>query len=107
MINDPKKQGNYPWIQGWINSIKEILRKVLIQGKRQIQIPVIEEEIKKLKEIVEEEIPQLSKEDKKKLYELNEKIQIFLNSPKIRYWMKDKKTEKIRNELNKLLNKKK
>lgn len=103
-IIDPKKSGNYPWIKGWVKSIKEIMRKALIQGKQQIQIPIIEEEIKKLKEIVEEEIPQLSKEDKKKLNELNEKIQTFLSSPKIRYWIKDKKTEKITNELNKLLN---
>ena len=38
--------GNYPWIHGWINNIKEILRKKLIQGKQQVEIPVIEEEVK-------------------------------------------------------------
>ncbi|MFX0035537.1 MAG: 4Fe-4S binding protein [Candidatus Hermodarchaeota archaeon] len=103
LINNPKKKGNFPWIEGWIKSIKEILRKGLIQGKKQIQIPIIEEEIKKLKEEIEEEIPQLSIEDRKKLTELNEKIQKFLRSPKIRYWIKDKKTEKITKELKKFL----
>jgi len=103
-IKDPKKLGNFPWIQGWINGIKEILRKGLIQGKQQIPIPIIEEEIKKIKEIIEEAIPQLSKEDKRKLYELNEKIQTFLKSSKIRYWIKDKKTDKIIKELKKVLN---
>jgi 4Fe-4S ferredoxin len=103
-IIDPKKPGNYPWIQGWINSIKEILRKRLIQGKLQIEIPIIEEEVKKIKEKIEETIPQLSKEDRKKLFELNEKIQTFLRSPKIRYWIKDKKTDKINHELKKTLN---
>ncbi|MFX1469818.1 MAG: 4Fe-4S binding protein [Promethearchaeota archaeon] len=105
LINDPKKKGNYPWIQGWIKSIKEILRKGLIQGKKQIQIPIIEEEIKKLKEEIEEEIPQLSIEDRKKLNNLNKKIQKFLRSPKIRYWIKDKKTEKITKELKRFLDK--
>ncbi|MFW9987446.1 MAG: 4Fe-4S binding protein [Candidatus Odinarchaeota archaeon] len=104
IIHDPKKKGNYPWIQGWINSIKEIIQKRLIQGKQQIEIPIIAEEVEKVKERIEEAVPQLSKEDKKKLYELNEKIQSFLSSPKIRYWIKDKKTEKITKELNKFLN---
>ena len=103
-INDPKKQGPFPWIQGWIKNIKEILRKRLILGKGQIKIPSIEEEVKKIKKKIEEEIPQLSKEDKKKLMELNEKIQAFLKSSKIRYWMKDKKTDKIIKELKKFLN---
>ncbi|MCK4370088.1 MAG: hypothetical protein KAW03_03400, partial [Candidatus Lokiarchaeota archaeon] len=106
-IIDPKKRGNYPWIQGWINSIKEILRKRLIQGKQQIEIPIIAEEVKKVKEKIEEKVPQLSDADRKKLSELNEKIQAFLSSPKIRYWIKDKKTEKITKELNKFLNQKK
>ena len=104
-IEDPKKRGNYPWAQGWINSIKEILRKRLIQGKEQIEIPIIEEEVKKVKEKIEEKIPQLSDEERKKLSELNEKIQAFLSSPKIRYWIKDKKTKRINEELNKFLNK--
>lgn len=102
-IIDPKKQGNFPWIQGWIKNIKEILRKRLIYGKVQIEIPIIEEEIKKVKEKIEEEIPQLSDEDRKKLNELNEKIQKFLQSSKIRYWIKDKKTDLITKELKKYL----
>ncbi len=104
-INDPKKLGNYPWIKGWIKNIKEILRKRLIYEKEQIKIPLIEEEIKKVKKKIEEKVPQLSKEDKIKLNELNEKIQEFLRSSKIRYWIKDKKTDKIVKELNKFLNK--
>ncbi len=103
IIENPKKKGKYPWIQGWINSIKEILRKALIQGKQQLQIPLIEEEVKKVKKTIEESVPQLSKEDKEKLNELNEKIQKFLRSPKIRYWIKNKKTEKIGIELKKFL----
>jgi 4Fe-4S ferredoxin len=105
VINDPQKLGNYPWIKGWIKNIKEVLRKRLIRGKEQIKIPLIVDEIKKVKEKIEEEIPQLSNEDKKKLSELNDKIQAFLSSPKIRYWIKDKKTEKITKELNKFLSK--
>ncbi|MDX1798508.1 MAG: 4Fe-4S dicluster domain-containing protein, partial [Candidatus Lokiarchaeia archaeon] len=96
IIEDPKKIGNYPWIQGWIKNIKEILRKALIQGKQQLQIPIIEEEVRKVKEKIEETVPQLSKEDKIKLNELNEKIQTFIRSSKIRYWIKDKKTEKTK-----------
>ncbi|UCC20048.1 MAG: 4Fe-4S dicluster domain-containing protein [Promethearchaeota archaeon] len=104
-IKDPIKPGNYPWIEGWINSIKTILRKVLIQDKKQIQIPVIEEEITKVIKKIEEAVPQLSREDKEKLNELNEKIQKFLSSSKIRYWIKDKKIEKITKELRKVLKK--
>ncbi len=100
VINDPKKQGKYPWIEGWIKYIKEILRKRLIQGKEQVNIPIIEEEVKQVKKKIEETIPQLSKEDKIKLNELNEKIQTFLKSSKIRYWIKDKKVDKIIKELN-------
>lgn len=79
------------------------MRKRLIYGKEQTQIPVIEEEVLKLTEKIEEDVPQLSKEDKKKLAELNEKVQSFLRSLKIRYWIKDKKTEKVRKELKKIL----
>jgi 4Fe-4S ferredoxin len=104
-IKDPKKPGNFPWIEGWINSIKEILRKRLIRGKLQKEIPIIEEEVKKVKEKIEEKIPQLSKEEKEKLNELNEKIQAFLKSSKIRYWINDKKTKKITEELKKILKK--
>ncbi len=103
-IIDPRKQGAYPWIQGWINGIKEILRKRLIQGKQQIEIPIIAEEIKAVKEKIEEDIPQLSKEEREKLFQLNEKIQTFLRSSKIRYWIKDKKVAKIARELKKQLN---
>jgi 4Fe-4S ferredoxin len=102
-INDPKKIGHYPWIEGWIKNIKEILRKKLLEGKEQVAIPVIQEEVELVKKKIEEEIPQLSKEDRKKLSELNLKIQNFLKSSKIRYWIKDKKLDKISNELKKFL----
>ena len=102
-IEDPKKIGYYPWIKGWVKSIKEILRKKLIEGKEQINIPIIEQEIEKIKEKILEEVPQLSDEDRKKLNELNEKIQTLLKSKKIRYWIKDKKIDKITKELKKQL----
>ncbi|MFW9879024.1 MAG: 4Fe-4S binding protein [Candidatus Thorarchaeota archaeon] len=104
LIKDPEKVGNYPWIKGWVKSIKEIFRKRLISGKEQISIPILEEEVKKMKEKIQEEVPQLSKEDREKLLDLNEKVQALLKSSKIRYWIKDKKTENIRKELNKILN---
>jgi 4Fe-4S ferredoxin len=104
-IKEPKKIGSYPWIKGWVNSIKEIFREKLITGKEQISIPQIEEEIKRVKKKIEAEVPQLSKEDREKLLELNEKVQSLLQSSKIRYWIKEKKTEKIRKELNKILKK--
>jgi len=104
VIEDPKKSGNHPWINGWMKNIKEILRKSLVLGKEQIKIPIIEEEIQKLTFKVSVDVPQLSKEDSEKLAELNEKVQSFLRSSKIRYWIKDKKTEKVRKELGKLLN---
>lgn len=106
-IHDPKKQGNYPWIKGWVKHIKEILRKRLITGKEQVDIPLIEQEIKAVSEEIEEEIPQLSEKDKQKLQELNETIQNFLKSKKIRYWMKDGKSDKISKELGKVLEKEK
>ncbi|MHA2392282.1 MAG: 4Fe-4S binding protein [Promethearchaeota archaeon] len=105
-IKDPKRLGNFPWIKGWINNIEEILRERLIYGKEPVQIPLIEEEVKKVKEKIEEEVPQLSKEEREKLGELNDKIQSFLKSSKIRYWIKDRKTDKIRQELKKLLDQK-
>jgi len=101
IINNPKKQGNYPWIKGWINGIKEILRQRLIPGKEPIEIPLIEREVEVLKEKIEEEVPQLSTEDRRKLNELNERIQILLKSSKVRYWMKDKKIDNILKEINK------
>ncbi|KKN04570.1 hypothetical protein LCGC14_1096070 [marine sediment metagenome] len=103
-IINPKQISNYPWIQGWIKNIKKILKERLISGKEPIEIPIIEEEVKKVKEKIEEDIPQLTEEDRKKLVELNEKVQSFLKSSKIRYWIKDQKTGKIRKELNKILN---
>ncbi|MHA1273243.1 MAG: 4Fe-4S binding protein [Promethearchaeota archaeon] len=102
-IKDPKKKGNYPWIEGWVNNIKKILKERLITGKEPIKINVIEEEIEKVEEKIAEEIPQLSKEDKKKLSELNEKVKRLLRSPKIRYWIKDKKIDKIAKEVQKIL----
>ena len=103
VIEDPKKQGNYSWIKGWVKNIKEILRKSLIEGKEQFSIPIIEKEIEKVKEKIIEAIPQLSEEDRRKLNELNEKIQTLLKSKKIRYWIKDKKVDKILKELRKQL----
>ncbi len=103
-IEDPKKQGNYPWIEGWIRNIKEIIRRrVIEEGKEQIEIPVIMEEIKEVKERVEEEVPQLSEEEKQKLLNLNEKIQSLLKSKKIRYWIEDGKMEKVSAEVKKIL----
>ena len=101
IINDSKKQGNYPWIKGWINGIKDILRQRLIPGKEPIEIPLIEREVEVLKEKIEEEIPQLSTEDRNQLDALNDKIQTLLRSSKVRYWMKDKKIDNILNEINK------
>jgi 4Fe-4S ferredoxin len=100
-IRDPKKSGPYPWIEGWVNNIKEVLRKALIEGKEQVEIPSIEEHVKKITELKIEEVPQLSEEDKLKLKELNGKIQSLLQSSKIRYWIKDKKVDSILKELKK------
>jgi len=102
-ITDPKKQGAYPWIQGWVNNIKEILRKAIVEGKEQVQILTVEEHIEKIKKEIKEQVPQLTKEDKKKLNELNNKVQEFLKSSKIRYWIKDKKVDRITKELKKVL----
>lgn len=104
-IIDPKKEGNFPWIEGWVKNIKEILRKRLIHDvKEPIDIPIIEQEVEKVKEKIVEEVPQLSEADKKKLNELNDKVQKLLRSKKIRYWIKDKKVDKISKELKKQLN---
>ena len=104
-IEDPKSKGNYPWIQAWINSIKQILYESLIleKGKEQITIPLIEEKIEKAKKLVEEKIPRLNKSEQKEFEELNSKIQDLLHSSKIRYWIKDKKTDKVIKELRKKL----
>ncbi len=108
-IIEPKTTKNPPWIKAWIKQIKKLLQTRLIgqKGKQQIEIPIIEEEVKQVKKKIEETIPQLSKEDKIKLNELNEKIQTFLKSAKIRYWIKDKKVDKIIKELNLFLDKNK
>ncbi|MFX0070194.1 MAG: 4Fe-4S binding protein [Candidatus Hermodarchaeota archaeon] len=103
-IKDPIKKGSYPWIEGWIKNIKEILRKRLIEGKEPIPIPIIEQEIEKAKKTIIEKVPQLSEEDRKKLSELNDKIQKMLRSKKIRYWIKDKKVDKISDQVKKVLN---
>ncbi len=100
-IRNPKKSEPYPWIEGWVKNIKEVLRKALIEGKEQVDIPSIEEHIKKIRASKIEEIPQLSEEDKQKLKELNGKIQSLLQSSKIRYWIKDKKVDNILKELKK------
>jgi len=104
-IEDPKVKGHFPWIQAWINSIRKILIDSLIEakGKEQIEIPLIEEKIEKAKKAVEEQIPRLTDSEKKQFEELNSKIQEFLHSSKIRYWIKDKKTDKIVKELRKKL----
>ena len=80
------------------------MRKRLIEGKEQISIPIIEKEVEKVKEKIIEKVPQLSEKDRKKMNELNEKIQTLLRSKKIRYWIKDKKVDKISKELRKHLN---
>ena len=104
-IIDPKTEGTFPWIEGWVKNIKEILRNRLIQGvKEPLDIPIVEQEIEKVKEKILEEVPQLSHEDREKLNELNDKIQALLKTKKIRYWIKDKKTDKIAKELKKQLN---
>ncbi len=95
----------YPWIEGWVKNIKEVLRKALIEGKEQVEIPSIEEHIKKISKSKIEEVPQLSEEDKLKLKELNVKIQSLLQSSKIRYWIKDKKVDNILKELKKKIQK--
>ncbi|MGV9141595.1 MAG: hypothetical protein ACOC1X_01510, partial [Promethearchaeota archaeon] len=101
-ILDPQKRGNYPWIEGWIRNIKAILRKRLVHEKEQIKIPLIKKEVKKTIEKIEE-VPQLSDEDREKLRALNEKIQKFLGSKKVRYWMEQKKVDRVSKELDKFL----
>ncbi|MEJ2249699.1 MAG: 4Fe-4S dicluster domain-containing protein, partial [Candidatus Lokiarchaeota archaeon] len=102
-LKDPEKEGNFPWVKAWAKYIKEIIEKRLIEGKEPIKIPIIEEEIEKIKEEIEEKVPQLSEKDKQKLATLNNKVQEFLHSKKIRYWIKDGKSDKIKSELKKYL----
>ncbi|MFW9950775.1 MAG: 4Fe-4S binding protein [Candidatus Thorarchaeota archaeon] len=102
-ILNPKRKGNYPWIDSWIKSIKKIIRETLIEGKEQIAIPTVEEYIERIRKEEYLEVPQLSEVDKKIFNELNEKIQKLLKSSKIRYWIKDKKSDKIVKELRKYL----
>ncbi|TFG22617.1 MAG: 4Fe-4S dicluster domain-containing protein, partial [Promethearchaeota archaeon] len=66
-IIDPKNAGTYPWIKGWAKYIKQILRKALIEEKKQIEIPRVEEFIQKTREENIRKIPQLSKGEKEKL----------------------------------------
>ena len=103
IINQPKISGNYPWIHAWIKYIEEILRTRLIEGKEQVKIPKIEQEIERKKEEIIETVTQLSDDDRKKLEDLNDKVQNFLKTSKIRYWIKDKKIDKISKELKKIL----
>ncbi|MFX1340614.1 MAG: 4Fe-4S dicluster domain-containing protein [Promethearchaeota archaeon] len=104
-INDPKTRGTFPWVEGWVKNINQILRKRLIRREKEpIDIPIIEQEIEQVREKILEEIPQLTDKDREKLNELNNKIQALLKTKKIRYWMKDKKTDKITKELRKKLN---
>jgi 4Fe-4S ferredoxin len=100
-IINPKNSGPYPWIDGWVKNIKEVLRRALIEGKEQVEIPTIEEHIKKISKSQVIEVPQLSEEDKQKLSKLNDKVQSLLSSSKIRYWIKDKKVDNILKELKK------
>jgi 4Fe-4S ferredoxin len=104
-IMNPKKVGNYPWIEGWIQNINEILRKRIIKGKHQADIPLILQDVKILSENLEESVPQLSEDEKQQLSELNEKIQGFLKKTKVRYWINDKKVDKVIEELRKTLSK--
>ena len=105
-IKNPKKSGYYPWIGGWVKNIKEVLRRALIEGKEQVEIPTIEEHIKKIKKLKEEDVPQLSEVDRQKLNELNLKVQTLLKSSKIRYWIKDRKVDNILKEFRKEIKKK-
>jgi 4Fe-4S ferredoxin len=103
-IEDPKKKGHYPWIEGWVRNIKEIIRqRVIEKEKEQIDIPVILEEVQEAKEEAEEKIPQISEEERQKLLKLNEKIQALLKTKKIRFWVEDGKAEKVGKEVEKVL----
>jgi 4Fe-4S ferredoxin len=106
LIKDPQKQGDFPWIKGWVQNIKDILRKRLVENvKEPVDIPIIQQEIEKVKERILEEIPQLSDEEREKLNALNEKVQSLLKTRKIRYWIKDGKSDKVVLELKKKLKK--
>ena len=102
-IEDPKDSENFPWIQGWGRNIKRILREKLLDKKKQITIPFPEEEqiIPSEEDYSLEKIPQLSEADKKIFQKLNDRVQSLLSNQKIRYWIKDRKIEKIKQELKK------
>ncbi len=102
-IEDPKDSENFPWIQGWRRNIKRILREKLLDKKEQIQIPLPEEEqiILSEEDYSLEKIPQLSEADKKIFRKLNNRVQSLLSKSKIRYWIKDRKIDKIKQELKK------
>lgn len=102
-IEEPKVKEKFPWIKGWIRYIRRILREKLLDIKEQKPIPIREEEqVKAIEDDYSlENIPQLSKDDKSAFQKLNERVQSLLSNSKIRYWMKDKKTDKIRKEFKK------
>lgn len=102
-IEDPKDSENFSWIQGWRRNIKRILREKLLDKKEQIQIPLPEEEltIPSEEDYSLEKIPQLSEADKKIFQKLNNRVQSLLSKSKIRYWIKDRKIDKIKQELKK------
>jgi len=102
-IEEPKVKEGFPWIKGWSNYFKKILREKLLDRKEQKPIPIQEEE--QLRPVEEDysldKIPQLSKSDITIFQKLNDEVQSLLSNSKIRYWIKDKKTEKIKQELKK------
>ncbi|MBN1217133.1 MAG: 4Fe-4S binding protein [Candidatus Lokiarchaeota archaeon] len=105
-ILDPKRKGGYPWVDGWINSFKNILRNNLLTGKTQIKL-FINEESKKLEDTIEEQLPHINENEQKELNKINNIIQSLLKTKKIRYWIKDNRLDKIGLEIKKILDKKK
>ncbi|MBY9006657.1 MAG: 4Fe-4S binding protein [Candidatus Lokiarchaeota archaeon] len=104
-ILEPKRKGNYPWVEGWINNIKKILKQNLISEKKQIKLLIIEE-IQKVKESIEENLPHITEDERQKLNKINDTIQNLLKTKKIRYWIKDGKIDKVGLEMKKILNQK-
>lgn len=104
-LKDPEILGNFPWVKAWIKYITEIIERRLIEEKKPVKIPEVEKEIERLKEEIEETVPQLSQKEKEELNRLNQKIKEFFRLKRIRYWIKDGKSEKVRDELKKLLSK--
>jgi len=102
-IEEPKEKENFPWIKGWASKIKRILREKLLKRKEQTKIPLIEADqiIPSDEDYSIEKIPQLSASEKQVFQKLNNKIQSLLEKSKIRYWIKDRKFKKIRQEIKK------